>query len=414
MASPRPPAGSIADSAMAESRNVSEEHVRLLRSGPSGVAAWNEWRRGNRDVRLNLTGVRLAGARLSGAVLASADLRYADQTGARVTGANLRYADLSQTCLRGANLGGSDFHGARLLAADFTEARLRGARFTGADLAYAKLGDAFLAGADLGDARLAYANLAGANLAYANLSQCVLVETKLERSVLDGCRVYGASVWNVTGVPASQAGLRITEGRPGEPEVTVDDLEVAQFVYLLLNNAKLRNVIDTVGRKAVLLLGRFTDARKAVLEGLHAELRRRGYLPILFTFDRPADRDITETVVTLAGMARFVIADLTDAASVQQELTAIVAALPSVVVKPIIVRGQYEWSMFVDLQRRGAVLAPHVYDSPASLLAELPDRVIDPADQKARALRAEMEQLYAEAAARRRQVTAEQPEPNSQ
>jgi hypothetical protein len=36
---------------------------------------------------------------------------------------------------------------------------------------------------------------------------------------------------------------------PEESEVTVDDLEVAQFVYLLLHNEKIRNVIDTIGRK---------------------------------------------------------------------------------------------------------------------------------------------------------------------
>ena len=63
-----------------------------------------------------------------------------------------------------------------------------------------------------------------------------------------------------------QQGLIIT--RHDEPEVTVDDLEVAQFVYLLLHNEKIRSVIDTVGRKGVLLLGRFTEGRIAVLERL--------------------------------------------------------------------------------------------------------------------------------------------------
>src|ERR1700722_12613295 len=47
----------------------------------------------------------------------------------------------------------------------------------------------------------------------------------------------------------------------GEPDVTVDNIEVAQFVYLLLHNEKIRDVIDTVGRKGVLLLGRFTEGR---------------------------------------------------------------------------------------------------------------------------------------------------------
>jgi hypothetical protein len=36
-----------------------------------------------------------------------------------------------------------------------------------------------------------------------------------------------------------------------EPEITVDNIEVAQFVYLLLHNEKIRDVIDTIGKKGV-------------------------------------------------------------------------------------------------------------------------------------------------------------------
>ena len=45
-----------------------------------------------------------------------------------------------------------------------------------------------------------------------------------------------------------------------EPKVTVDNIEVAQFIYLLLHNGKIRDVIDTVTSKAVLILGRFTKS----------------------------------------------------------------------------------------------------------------------------------------------------------
>ena len=96
----------------------------------------------------------------------------------------------------------------------------------------------------------------------------------------------------------------------GSPVIQVDSLEVAQFIYLLLNNQKLRDVIETVGRKAVLILGRFTSRRKAVLDGVRNELRNKGYVPILFDFEKPENRDFTETVSTLAHMVRFVIADL--------------------------------------------------------------------------------------------------------
>jgi hypothetical protein len=83
----------------------------------------------------------------------------------------------------------------------------------------------------------------------------------------------------------------------------------------LVNNQKIRDVIDTITSKTVLILGRFTDERKAVLDALREELRKHDYLPILFDFAVPATRDITETVSLLARMARFIIADLIRAAS---------------------------------------------------------------------------------------------------
>jgi hypothetical protein len=57
-----------------------------------------------------------------------------------------------------------------------------------------------------------------------------------------------------------------------EPKITVDNIEVAQFIYLMLNNEKVREVIDTITSKAVLILGRFTGERKPVLEGTHSAI----------------------------------------------------------------------------------------------------------------------------------------------
>jgi hypothetical protein len=41
----------------------------------------------------------------------------------------------------------------------------------------------------------------------------------------------------------------------GKAVVTVDYLKIAQFLYWLLENKELRAVIDTIAKKAVLLLG---------------------------------------------------------------------------------------------------------------------------------------------------------------
>jgi hypothetical protein len=69
----------------------------------------------------------------------------------------------------------------------------------------------------------------------------MLVETILAGAILTDCRIYGIAAWNVELKGTSQNNLVIT--RDGEPTITVDNLEVAQFIYLLLNNSKIRDCL---------------------------------------------------------------------------------------------------------------------------------------------------------------------------
>jgi hypothetical protein len=259
-----------------------------------------------------------------------------------------------------------------LQRADLRESNLLEANLSGADLS----------GAVLRGANLHRANLSRAVLAQADLSKAVLTETDFQGADLADCQIYGIAAWGLKLDKATkQADLVITPA--DQPTITVDNLEVAQFVYLLLNNEKIRDVINTVTSKVVLILGRFTEERKAVLDALRDELRKRDYLPILFDFDKPASLSLTETIQTLAGMARFVIADLTDARSLPQELMAIVPNRPSVAVQPLLVTGASEFALFEHFRRYPWVLREYCYDDTADLLAALTDRVIAPAETKA-------------------------------
>jgi hypothetical protein len=193
---------------------------------------------------------------------------------------------------------------------------------------------------------------------------------------------------------AKQQNLIITGER--EPEITIDDIEVAQFIDLMLNNQKLRNVIDTITSKTVLILGRFTE-RKVVLDALREELRKRNYIPILFDFAVPATRDITETVSLLARMARFIIVDLTDPSSIPKELEAIVPSL-AVPVQPLLEGASRPYAMFKDYWKYDWVLPIYWYEGLEQLLATLAEKVIVPAEGKAKALEERRRMIEAELA----------------
>jgi hypothetical protein len=166
----------------------------------------------------------------------------------------------------------------------------------------------------------------------------------------------------------------------------VDDLEVAQFIYLLLNNQKVRQVIYTVTSKAVLILGRFSPERKPMLDALRREIRELGYLPILFDFDPVATHTRMETVCTLAHLSRFVIADITDARTVLQELQGIVPTAPSLPVQPILLAGQKEPGMIDFFHAYPWFLPTVYYESPQVLLPVLKARVIDRVERIADAI----------------------------
>jgi len=225
----------------------------------------------------------------------------------------------------------ADLHGADLTGAFLREAHLYGANLRGADLR-----GSILVGANLCKADLTRADLSGAILASCSMNEGTIVHG----ARFTGCNVYGVAAWGLVGEPRDQSNLVIT--LDGEPQIVVDNLAVAQFIYLLVNNATLRGVIDTLTSKMVLILGRFTPERKRVLDQLKASLHdASGLVPVIFDFTKPTQTTV-ETVTLLARMARFIIADMSDAKSVLQELQAIVPVSPSIIVQPVIVEPQRE------------------------------------------------------------------------
>jgi uncharacterized protein YjbI with pentapeptide repeats len=345
-----------------------QDHLSLLKKG---IDDWNDWRKKHPSIQPDLSNadlrkIPLYKANLLRANLSKADLRRAD----------LRHTNLTEANLVGANLTGADLSGAYLSRADLTRARLIDADLSGAVIKRANLTEAKLIGANLVETDLGRANLTGANLSEANMT---------------GCFIYAIAAWDVKLENTIQSDLVIT--RLKQQTITVDNIEIAQFIYLLLSNQKIRNVIDTITSKVVLILGRFTPERKVILDALRDELRKHNYTPVLFDFEKPDNRDLTETVSILAHLARFIIVDLTDPSSAPHEVATViphtvVPVQPLLSQEPLMVDGKEverrEYAMFEDLRRRYHwVLPTFRYQDTAELLAELLAQIIAPAEQKA-------------------------------
>ncbi len=333
------------------------DHLEMLRSG---VKAWKAWRKVHREIRPDLRDANLRNLNLKYADLHYANLEDADLRHTNLSHADLRYANLKDAVLRDADLSNAD-----LSNADLSHAILSRANLTHVDLRKA----------NLPAASLRRANLRGANLTGANLRHASLVLAHLQGARLSHCEVYGVGAWDLEGTPADQSDLRI-QAADDKPIITVDNLAVAQFLSLLWDNRQIASVIDTVSERTILILGRFTKERKEVLDSIKQRLMERNFVPILFDFAKPEARDLTETIMTLAQLACFVIADLTQARSLPQELSYIVPYLPSVPVIPIIAAGHRPYALFEHFRRYPWVLPVVEYKDREDLLSLFDDKVL--------------------------------------
>lgn len=326
---------------------VNEKLLELLKLGL--VEIWNEFRNKYPMVEIDLRGADLSNANLGGANFSNANLR----------GANFRYTNLDL----------ANFRGADLREANLTMTLIAGADFSDADLS----------SADLIAANCTGTNFTRANLRYSNLGNANLLETKVSGANISNSYVYGVNVWNLDGEFQEQNQLVITK----DGGITVDNIKIAQFVNLILNNKEIQNVLNTLTSKTVLILGRFAlPERKVILDTLRNKLREYDLLPMVFDFERPDDKDFTETIKTLAGMCYFVIADVTNPKSSPLELQATVPdyQIPFV---PIIQEGESPFAMMVDLQKKYKwVLDTIEYKDGDQLIRILKKGIIDRAMQK--------------------------------
>ena len=129
--------------------------------------------------------------------------------------------------------------------------------------------------------------------------------------------------------------LRITPRH--EPDIAVDSLQVAQFIALWLADEAMSQVFGTSAKHVVLILGRFSGKRKAMLNSLCDDLRQRHYLPLVLDFGpHQVGVDLKALIAKLTRLSRFVVVDVTGAASVWRMLVKAIPEMPWVVWQPMI------------------------------------------------------------------------------
>jgi uncharacterized protein YjbI with pentapeptide repeats len=405
-------------------------HIDLVRDR---IESWNDWRRKNTKIvpdfsgadlselnlagadlgKADLAGARLAGANLSGANLSRAKLFRADLSQADLSRATLFKANLSQADLAGANLNSADLSGAFLIRANLSGATLHGACLKGAnlgqaslfraklvkanlsqaslfksDLSEADLSEADLEGANLQEAVLERTNLRSARLANANLCFATLLKTNLEGAVLDKCAVYGTSLWDVNLADSRQRDLDIMPAQ--QPVLSVDSLQTAQLVGMLLHHENARYEVFSITLNTVLVIGRFPPERAPVLTAIKEALRQREYSPLVLDFHLPGSGDKNEIVKTLGRMSRFIVADLTGDKRIAETLDAVVHFLPSVPIQPIGQAGSEQAAAGSHYHRYRWVQPFWGFNDPGDLAAKFGREVIAPAERQAAEIRQKM------------------------
>ncbi len=235
----------------------------------------------------------------------------------------------------------------------------------------------------------------GASFRHADLAHANLSGVRLQAADLTGARVSGASVWEIgTDATTRQRDLIVDQWidpiehlvdypRVAAEDIVVraDDIEAVHLLYLVSTRGKLKTVIDAMTERVVLLLGNFGSHRKAVLNSVRHKLADMGYAPVVFDFAAPVNRDFIETIALIAGLSRFVIADLTRPRSTPLEALAIAPHL-MVPFASIIREGERPFSTFRAWQAKYQwVLPTWSYRNRGQLIRRLKADVVGPCER---------------------------------
>ena len=363
--------------------------------------SWNDWRQSNGFNVLDLSNAQLNNRLFNGFDFSYCNLRnanlincelkkakfyrsnvsYADLSHSKLIEANFLETQLFRTQFNYSNLRNAKFSNPDIISADFTGSSLIGMEIISGNIDFCIFDVANFSKSIISETSLMGSSFYQTNLAESDFTDCrfkgsIFIETNIEQSTFKNCHIFGVSCWKMEGTPKLIKNLNISDSN--ENPITLDNLEMAQFLYLLLNNSKIKLAIDNITTKIVLILGRFSDEQKPVLDFIRTKLPMYNYIPVIFDFNPPNTRDIDETISILAPLSKFIIVDITNPRSTPQEMKGFIESHPSIPVQPIKRQDQVEYGMFGHFQRYPWVLPVQDYRDIQDLEDNFEDKIILP------------------------------------
>ena len=214
-------------------------------------------------------------------------------------GVDFSNSDMNMASLRNCMFFDCIFDDAHLTYTDLVDAYFVNCTFRRTCMRVARIGDAKFEECVFEDCDMSYCSaeetsFEGSTFTNTKMEHMSLVHTDFSNTKLDGCFLYGISSWDLTLDNSLQKGLVIT---PDDmPTLTVDNIELAQFLYLMINNQRLRAVINTITSKVVLILGNFSPERKAILDQIREHLKTQDAIPVIFDFEKPKKAEVTASL----------------------------------------------------------------------------------------------------------------------
>lgn len=290
-----------------------QDHFKLFLQGPK---VWNEWRNENPQIEPDLSGEFIYPhfARTNKGPLRKADVASSDPE----IPFNFYRTNFHKSSFESAIFPNADMRECYLYETDMSRAGFPGANFNGSKIRKAYCSSTDFSNAIFVDCVLNNSTFIGVNFSGATI---------------EGCNVYGVSAWEIIlDDKTIQKELFLHRDNFSRKDIGlsldvlsyVDDLALAQFFYFLNQPDGFGKSLSQLNRRSVLLLGKFKEGGLELLKTVGEMLRRRNYIPIVFDFDPSEHSNLIENVTTMAGLSRFVLANL-EGGSVPAELARVTA-----------------------------------------------------------------------------------------